>query len=95
MVTKGFRGILFGFAAGLIAAGVFFSSPVWAQFGMGSSRGYDEDAMRTKVPADYGKLVAINGVNFYFQGDGGNIYILKQRTQNEFDSKVTVIERGE
>lgn len=95
MIQKKVLYIALGFAAGFFAAGIFSVPQVWAQYGRSSSSGYDEDTMKTKVPASYGKLIGIDGVFFYFQGDGGKVYILKQRTQSEFDSKVTVIERGE
>jgi len=85
------------FFFGFIMAGVFFSPESWAQYvsGAGAASGYDEVAMTSKVPSSYGNLVAISGIYLYFQGDDGTIYILKQRTQSELDSRVVVIKRSE
>lgn len=87
-----------GFMAGL-GAGCLFSIPESAaQMGYGtygkSTTGFSTEKLTPAVPAAYGKLVAVSGVNFYFQADNGNVYILRQRTGSDFDSRVTVIERG-
>jgi hypothetical protein len=81
---------VFGLVLGFAAANAVFIPVLRAE----SGSAFNEKAMDGRVPAKYGKLVTISGTSFYFQGDDGTVYILKQRTNNEFSSDVTVIKRG-
>jgi hypothetical protein len=84
--------VLIGFAVGILSGSVFFIPQLAAQSDFGS---FQEEKLSTAVPSYFGSLVAVNGVNYYFQGKGGNIYILRQRTGSELDTHVTVIPRSE
>jgi hypothetical protein len=88
-------GVLMGFAAGLVVGVIFCSGQLFAQYDMGGAKNFSEGVMDSRVPAAYGKLVAISGLNFYFQAEDGTVYIVKQQTQSALDPNVVVIKRGE
>ncbi len=81
------------FVLGIVGGMVLFSSNIFAQYTMLTK--YNEEAMASKVPSSYGRLIAVSGIYFYFQNEDGTIYILKQRNQSEFESRVVVINRSE
>lgn len=95
MDSKRIVGVLMGFVGGLVVGVIFCSGQLFAQHDLGSSKNFSEEVMDSRVPPGYGKLVAISGLDFYFQGDDGTVYILKQKTQSALDPHVTVIKRGE
>ena len=83
--------VLAGFVIGFVAA-TFFSASLFAQMG---SKSYTEDAFSSNIPSNYGRLVGVSGLSMYFEASDGTIYIVRQRTQNDMDSRVSVIKRGE
>jgi hypothetical protein len=95
MKIRRIGGVVIGFAAGLVVGVVFCSGQLFAQFDSGGSKNFNEAVMDSRVPASYGKLVAISDVNFYFQAENGTVYVLRQKTQSTLDPNVTVIKRGE
>lgn len=84
--------ILAGFIAGILMGSAFFIPKLAAQSDSGN---FQEERLSPEVPNRFGSLIAVNGVNYYFQGKDGNIYILRQRTGSELDAHVTVIPRSE
>ncbi|HAJ57150.1 MAG TPA: hypothetical protein DCL35_05210 [Candidatus Omnitrophica bacterium] len=94
MVFKKAFYIFFGFIMGIVAANVFFSQEVMAQYGGGKSGAFSEDDMTPEIPSSYGRLVAVSGIEMYFQGEDGSITIVKPRTRRELDTNVVVIKRG-
>jgi hypothetical protein len=93
MKTKKILFILFGFVFGFFVASAFFLPELKAQFG--SSGTFEEADMQPLVPAKYGKLVAVSGIDLYFQGADGSVYIVRPHTDKVLGTQVTVIRRGE
>ncbi len=95
MALKKIPYLAIGFLAGFIAASVFFSPEVMAQYRLGGASGdFKEDEMKQEIPQEYGRLVGIWDLNMYFQSSDGTIYIVRPKTSMELDSHVTVIKRG-
>ncbi len=86
--------ILVGFVLGCLGTGIFSARALEAQsaFSKGSE-GFSYDKMQPPVPASFGYLVAVSGINLYFQGDNGTVYIVKPRSGNNLDTQVAVIQR--
>lgn len=84
---------IFGFVIGFVVANVFFIPELMAQLGGKSSGAFSEDVMEPSVPKSFGKLVGVSGIDLYFQGEDGSVYIVKPRTSGELDTRVTVIKR--
>jgi len=96
MVLKKVLYVVFGFVFGFAIANIVSVPELMAQYGFSkSSGGFEESVMEPSVPASYGKLVAISGIDMYFQGTDGNVYIVKPRTGQTLDTHVTVVKRGE
>jgi hypothetical protein len=96
MVFKKVLYVVFGFVLGFAIANIINVPELLAQYGSSKSSGaFEESAMEPSVPASYGKLVAISGIDMYFQGADGNVYIVKPRTGNTLDTRVTVVKRSE
>lgn len=96
MVFKKVLYVVFGFVFGFAIANIVSVPELFAQFGSSKNSGvFEESAMEPLVPASYGKLVAISGIDMYFQGADGNVYIVKPRTGGTLDTHVTVVKRGE
>ena len=91
MKTKNVFYILIGFLIGLVFAGVFSVVSVRAQL----SSSFDEEEMSPAVPVTYGKLVAVSGLDLYFQANDGTVHIVRPRTNKELESRVTVIPRSQ
>ncbi|MBI5872882.1 MAG: hypothetical protein HZB36_01905 [Candidatus Omnitrophica bacterium] len=93
-----FKKMLYGMAGlvvGFVVASTFFPLESMAQYGLGGSGGFSEEVMTPEIPAKYGRLVAISGIDMYFQSDDGSVYIVKPRTQSEFNTRVSVVRRGQ
>jgi serine protease inhibitor len=87
---------LFGFALGFVAATAFFLPELKAQSAFsGAGSAFQESQMQPSLPAKYGKLIAVSGIDLYFQGNDGTVYIVKPRTGNVLDTQVTMIKMGE
>ncbi len=84
-----------GFVLGCLACGIFSARALEAQsaFSKGTG-GYSFDTMQPPLPASFGQLVAVSGINLYFQGEGGMVYVVKPRSGNALDTQVTVIPRA-
>jgi len=83
---------VFGFAV----ANIVNVPELLAQYGSSRSSGaFEEAVMEPAVPSSYGRLVAISGIDMYFQGTDGNVYIVKPRSSGTLDTRVTVVKRGE
>lgn len=96
MVFKKVLYVVFGFVFGFAIANLVSVPELMAQYGSSKNSGaFEESAMEPLVPASYGKLVAISGIDMYFQGADGNVYIVKPRSGNTLDTRVTVIKRGQ
>lgn len=88
--------VVFGFTLGFIVANAFSIPELMVRCGFAEGSGaFEESAMEPLVPASYGKLVAISGIDMYFQGADGNVYIVKPRTGSTLDTRVTVVKRSE
>ncbi len=87
--------VLFGFTLGFIVSNAFFIPELRAQYGFSGGDTFQETEMRPPLPAKYGKLVGISGIDLYFQGADGTVYLVKPRTQDALDTHVTVIKRSE
>ena len=94
MILKKMLYVVFGFVIGFMFANAFFIPELLAQYGA-KATGFSEEAMQPSVPKEYGKLVAVSGIDLYFQGNDGTVYIVRPHTGNALDSRVTVIKRGE
>ena len=95
MVSKKVLYCVFGFVLGFAIANIVSVPELLAQYGFSKNSGaFEELAMEPLVPASYGKLVAISGIDMYFQGDDGNVYIVKPRTGQTLDTRMTVIKRS-
>lgn len=94
MVFKKVFYVIFGFILGLLMADVFSFPEVMAQYGGGRSSAFSEDYMTPDIPSSYGRLVAVSGIDLYFQSDDGSITIVKPRTRREVDTNVVVLKRG-
>ncbi len=81
-----------GFVCGFLANS-FLIPELSAQYGGSSTGSFQETSMQPNVPAEYGKLIAVSGIDLYFQADNGNVYIIKPRTDTTLSSGVTVIKR--
>lgn len=79
-----------GFAAGLFLAFAFLVPRTFAEYGAGLNL----SSIQPPVPKDYGRLVAVSGIFYYFQAEDGKVYVLKLRTDTQWDNRVSVIERG-
>lgn len=96
MVLKKVLYVVFGFALGFAIANIVNVPELMAQYGSSKNSGvFEESAMEPAVPASYGRLVAISGIDMYFQGADGNVYIVKPRTGTTLDTRVTVVKRSE
>lgn len=84
---------LFGFVMGFFVANVFFTGELKAQFDSSSS--FNRDTMTPAVPVAFGKLVTVSDLSMYFEADDGTLYVLRPKTSNSFDTRVTVIRRGQ
>ncbi len=88
------RYIWVGFVVGCLVAGIFSARALEAQSAFGkSSGGFSYDKMQPPLPASFGHLVAVSGINLYFEGENGAVYIVKPRSGNNLDTQVTVIQR--
>ncbi|OIO35632.1 MAG: hypothetical protein AUJ74_05275 [Candidatus Omnitrophica bacterium CG1_02_44_16] len=96
MVFKKVLYVVFGFVVGFAIANIVSVPEIMAQSGFSKNSGvFEESAMEPPVPASYGKLAAISGIDMYFQGENGNVYIVKPRSSSTLDTRVTVIKRGQ
>ncbi len=90
------RYVVVGFVVGCLVAGIFSARLLEAQsiFGdKGKSDNFSYDRMQPPLPAHFGHLVAVSGINLYFQGQDGAVYIVRPRSGNNLDTQVTVIPR--
>jgi len=94
-VKKGLT-VLTGFVLGCLVAGIFSARFLEAEsaFTNPGSKDYSFESMTPPIPASFGSLVAVSGINLYFQGANGVIYVVKPRSGNTFDSQVTMIPRS-
>ena len=94
-VKKGLY-VLMGFVLGCLAAGIFSARFLEAQsaFTETGSKDYSFESMMPSIPASFGRLVAVSGINLYFEGQNGVVYVVKPRSGNTFDSQVTMIPRS-
>ena len=96
MVFKKVLYVVFGFVLGFAIANVLSVPELMAQYGSSKNSGvFEESVMEPSVPSSYGKLVAISGIDMYFQGADGNVYIVKPRSSGSLDTRVTVIRRSQ
>jgi len=95
-MNKAFYGVT-GFVLGCLVAGIFSARILEAQSAFGDKRKGDNfsyEKMQPPVPAYFGYLVAVSGINLYFQGENGTVYVVKPRSGNSLDTQVTVIPRA-
>ncbi|MGE5279328.1 MAG: hypothetical protein ACM3L6_01105 [Deltaproteobacteria bacterium] len=86
-----------GFILGFLAAGIFSARMREAQAAIGidaESTGFSFDRMEPAVPASFGRLVAVNGIDLYYENQDGTVYIVKPRSGNSLDTRVTMIPRS-
>jgi len=84
-----------GFVLGCSLTCIFSARLLEAQsaFDKGN-KGFSYDRMTPSVPAHFGDLVAVNGIEMYFQGEGGAIYKVKPRSGGDLDTRVVMIPRS-
>ncbi len=84
--------VIFGFVSGFMVASGFFVPELRAQWTQNS--GFKETLMSPAVPKSYGTLKAVQDLKMYFEGEGGNIYIIEPQNAGKLSSEVKVIKRG-
>ena len=90
------RYVVVGFVVGCLVAGIFSARLLEAQSMFGDKKkgeNFSYDKMQPSLPASFGYLVAVSGINLYFQGQDGTVYIVKPRSGNSLNTRVTVIPR--
>jgi len=88
--------VLSGFVLGALVAGIFSARSLEAQSLFGAKQKgekFSYENMTPPVPARFGYLVAVSGIDLYFQGENGTVYIVKPRSGNSLDTQVSVIPR--
>ncbi|MFA5038429.1 MAG: hypothetical protein WC732_01975 [Candidatus Omnitrophota bacterium] len=82
--------VAMGFLTGVLS--VWAAGELRAQFD-DESGGYRESVVRPALPAKYGKLVAVSGIDMYFSDQNGNVYLVRPKNNGQMDTSVTVIRR--
>lgn len=86
---------LFGFVLGFCVSSIFSIPDLLAQHATwAQGERLQQNPMESAIPKSYGDLKAVSGIEMYFQGEDGTIYIVEPRTAEKLKTEVKVIHRN-
>lgn len=82
--------------AGFIAGIVFIlgAGELRAQLFDQASGGFQINRMNPPLPGRYGHLVAVSGIDMYFEDQAGNVYLVHPKTGGQLETTVTMVPRS-